>query len=102
MGKDDYLNKDNNKLFLRKVYQDELPSYIMDKKKSGWRAPVEYWYDAEMKGMFLDILGSVKKGRVINWQAVRNSVERSETYPGKHIHVYLSLAILASRFKLEI
>ena len=47
---DEYISKKSNKLKLRNLYSDKIPSYIKDKNtKTGWRAPVFEWYGPSVK-----------------------------------------------------
>lgn len=102
LHKTEYINEHNNKLFLRTHYQNALPKYILDKKKSGWRAPVEIWYDKKYKDLFLDILSSVDESSdLIDWNKIKSKVYQTDKWPGKNIHLYLSLAILSSKYKLN-
>lgn len=101
--KDEYLNGFKNKLFVRELYKDKLPKYILEMSKRGWRAPIQLWYDKMIKERFMDILGSVQTNQsIIDWKKIRLMVEKSNTYPGKYIHLYLSMAILSRRFSIEI
>lgn len=100
----DYVDKSGNKLFLRNLYSGKLPDYITKRPdKTGWSSPVSLWYDKEYKKVFLEILQSVKNNHsLIDWQKVIKRVEENETWPGKYIHLYLSLAILSKKFNVEI
>lgn len=93
-----------NKMFLRKQYTNKLPDYIVKRKaKTGWRAPIDNWYDESVKKLFLDILTDKSlTGSIVNWQKVASVVEQSDKWPGKYIHLYLSLALIAKEFKLDI
>jgi asparagine synthase (glutamine-hydrolysing) len=104
LTKKDYVSKDLNKLYLRKHYAGKLPAYIVDRKdKSGWRSPVSAWYDTQYKNLFLEIISAVEKNNaLIDWSRVKKEIEKKESWPGKHIHVYLSLAILAKEYNLAI
>lgn len=98
----DYLEENSNKAFLRRHYKGKLPDYIVDRQdKSGWRSPVSEWYNSAFKNMFLEILPS-KNGPLIEWLRVREEVEKTDEWPGKHIHLYLSLAILQKEFNLDL
>lgn len=100
----DYINKRSNKLFLRAYYKDKLPSYITARvDKSGWTSPIKEWYDGEYKQLFLDIISEVQSNdSIIDWKKVKTKIEKSSTWPGKYIHLYLSLAILAKEFNIKI
>jgi hypothetical protein len=41
-------------------------------------------------------------GGVVDWHNVTRQVEQSDGWPGKYIHLYLSLAILAKEYKLDL
>ncbi len=99
----DYISPKENKLFLRRMYDGKLPGYITKRPdKTGWRAPVQVWYDASYKKMFLDILSSVPHTQdVIDWKMLEKRVEEKETWPGKSIHLYLSLALLIKTYNLK-
>jgi asparagine synthase (glutamine-hydrolysing) len=98
----DYFRQGNNKYFLRTLYKNVLPSYITERPvKSGWRAPVALWYDDAYKKRFLEILKSTPDGGgIIDTSAAL--VEQSPTWPGKRVHLALSLALLITDMKLKI
>lgn len=93
-----------NKPFLRNHYTNKLPDYITTRKdKSGWRAPISNWYDNRFKNLFLEILGPMQTHKtLIDWGRLYQQVKERDTWPGKYIHLYLSLAILAQEYNLEI
>jgi len=103
ISSDDYISEKQNKLFLRRLYENKLPAYIVKRAdKTGWKAPVEHWYDAKYKTRFLDILSSVENSNTfVDWRMIKKMVEKKDTWPGKKIHLYLSLAILINDFKLS-
>jgi asparagine synthase (glutamine-hydrolysing) len=100
----DYFQGEHNKVWLRAYAEGRLPDYITKRKnKTGWRAPVEYWYDHNFKKLFLDIIEErIGKGSVINWTEVKKEIENSDTWPKKNIHLYISLALIAKKFNLHI
>ncbi len=100
----DYMDPTSNKLFLRNYYKDKLPDYITERKdKSGWRSPIKEWYDPKFKILFLDIISEVENNNhLIDWKKVRQKIERTDTWPGKYIHLYLSLAILSKEYNLNL
>jgi len=92
-----------HKPWLRNYYLGKLPDYVLKATKKGWRAPIEEWYDASFKEFFLSILTDLRKTkRTVDWEAVWQRVASSDTWPGKDVFAYLSLAILSKRFKVEI
>ncbi len=98
----DYVDTSSNKIRIRKLYKGKLPDYIIERQdKTGWRSPLEEWYDRDMKKLFLDILAPMKDGR-ITWSAIRDHVTKNDRWPGKHVHLYLSLAILAQKYKIDL
>lgn len=103
LSRNEYINENNNKLFLRHKYKFELPNYILNKPKSGWRAPIDVWYDSAYKDLFLDVFSKVYNNKsLIDWPSISKAVYRNNKWPGKHIHLYLSLAILSEKYKLNI
>lgn len=104
LKEDDYVAEDSNKVFLRNLYKGKLPDYIVERKdKTGWRSPVKEWYDDDFKKMFLEILEPMRnKKNLIDWDKVYRRVAEGQSWPGKEIHLYLSLAILCQRYKIEI
>lgn len=102
---DMYINEKNNKLFLRKYAESVLPTYILNKpNKTGWRAPVDIWYDADAKKLFLSIVQDAKAlgGNHIDWDAVLKRIQEKDGWPGKWVHIYLSLAILSKKYNLKL
>jgi len=104
LKQEDYANEASNKIFLRKLYAGKLPDYIAKRPdKTGWRSPLVDWYDEDFKRMFLDIISSVENNTaLIDWKKVKKRVEESDEWPGKAVHLYLSLAILAKKYTMEI
>ncbi len=100
--KTEYISPLKNKIFLRELYEGKLPNYITHRKdKTGWRAPVQHWYNKAYKNLFLEILGDMRGiESYLDWDHVHAFVESKDTWPGKTIHVYLSLAILIREFNL--
>ncbi|MEK7177173.1 MAG: asparagine synthase (glutamine-hydrolyzing) [Patescibacteria group bacterium] len=103
LTKEDYTDKNSNKLFLRNLYEGRLPEYITGRKdKTGWRSPITDWYDGSFKKLFLEIISDRKSNEYIDWEKVRHCIESGDTWPGKHIHLYLSLAILARKYNINL
>jgi asparagine synthase (glutamine-hydrolysing) len=103
LKENEYRNDTENKVYLRKLFTGRLPSYITErKKKTGWRAPIEYWYDARFKSLFLDIINTQRGGGLIDWPLIKKEIEKSATWPGKYSHLYCSLAILSTHFNLDL
>lgn len=104
LSNSDYINESSNKIALRRYAEHRLPDFITKRKeKTGWRAPIEAWYDKECKEKFLEIISGLdSKNGLIDWDGLRKKIESSEKWPGKTTHIYLSLASLAKKFKLNI
>jgi len=104
LKKGDYINNRLNKIFLRNYYKTKLPDYIVERKdKSGWRSPVSTWYNNEYKELFLTIVRSARKDNsIVDWKRVEDEIEKTAHWPGKHIHTYLSLAILSKEYNISI
>jgi asparagine synthase (glutamine-hydrolysing) len=98
-----YIDSRTNKIFLRNLYKEKLPSYItLRKDKTGWRAPVAVWYDKEYKRFFLDIISSMEDtNTLINWNTIKKVIESSDVWPGKTAHLYLSLALIIKKLELH-
>jgi asparagine synthase (glutamine-hydrolysing) len=102
LSKNDYFESGTNKVFLRNLYKNKLPDYIVNRKdKTGWRSPIIDWYNTEYKTLFLDIIPN-RDGPYIEWSKVHSYIASKEGWPGKHIHVYLSLALLAKEYTIEL
>lgn len=103
LDKNDYTNKQSNKLFLRKLYNGKLPDYITKRTdKTGWRAPIIDWYDNTFRTLFLDILAGQKNDQFVDWKSIRKQIESRNDWPGKNIHLYLSLAILSKEYNIDL
>lgn len=99
LSENDLVDRDGNKKYLRELYAGKLPDYVVKRmKKTGWRSPIETWYDRECKNLFLSILSNAPRGGRIQWDRLMKQVEEKETWPGKYTHLYLSLAILSKKF----
>ena len=103
LSKDEYMNMKTNKLFMRKIYSNLLPDYIVNREeKWGWHPPIKYWYNKESKNLFLDILSDFRSSdSFLNWNSVFDYVESSEEWPKKEVYIYLSLAILFKKFSIK-
>jgi len=102
LTKDDYFESGGNKVFLRNLYRNKLPDYIVDRKdKTGWRSPIIDWYDEQYKAFFLETIPT-RDGPYIEWSKIHSYIVSKDGWPGKHIHVYLSLAILAKEYNVEL
>ena len=99
-----YVSRSSNKLFLRELYRGKLPDYIINRTdKTGWRSPIVDWYDNDFKNLFLEILTPMKNNQsIINWNDVIKRVENTHKWPGKQIHLYLSLAVLSQKYKITL
>ncbi len=100
----DYVEGDIvNKPFLRRHYLGKLPEYIMKREdKTGWRSPIQDWYDARFKELFLDTIGSVESNsELVDWKAVKEIIAKRESWPGKTAHLYVSLAMLSKQYGLR-
>ena len=103
LRKEDYTDKHANKLFLRKLYTGKLPDYITKREdKTGWRSPLTDWYDDSFKRLFLEILSDRKSSELVDWDNIKKRVNATETWPGKQVHLYLSLSILATEYKIDL
>lgn len=98
----DYFKNGQNKFKIRGIVNDILPDYISKRPiKTGWRSPIESWYDNKTKNLFLEILPN-KDSNLIKWSKVKRLVQNSDKWPGKVVHLYLSLAILSEKFKINL
>lgn len=103
LSNDDYQTEAENKIFLRRLFTDKLPDYIIHRtEKTGWRAPIERWYDKRFKNLFLDIISNRRGGGIVDWPRIKKQLEESDTWPGKTFHLYLSLAILADNYNIDL
>jgi asparagine synthase (glutamine-hydrolysing) len=92
-----------SKQYIKKMYKDFLPDYIINHKKSGWASPVSDWYNDKTKNLFLDIISNVEKNdQLINWKKLKQKIIESDRYPGKWLYSYLSLAILSNKFSIGV
>jgi len=99
----DYRADGSNKAFLRELYDGKLPDYVTKRSaKTGWRAPAGAWWGEEMRARYLGILDGAKRGGAIDWTALRDRVASAESWPGKRMHLYLSLAILSRTYGLPL
>jgi len=100
----EYINQSENKIFVRNYYEGKLPDYITHRKdKTGWRAPIQDWYDEKVKDLFLEIVGPLENTNTfVNWKKVNDAIRQTDEWPGKHVHLYLSLAILSQKFNIEL
>ncbi len=99
----DYIANGGNKEYLRRLYKGKLPDYVVERKaKTGWRSPVRPWYDSEMKKLFLQILSEAPRGGIVRWDHIQKEVASKDTWPGKYVFLYLSLAILSKKYNVAL
>ena len=99
----DYLRAGVNKQYLRRLYEGALPDYVVKReKKTGWSSPVRTWYDERFKNLFLSILADAPRGGIVKWDMLMENVQKKDTWPGKYMFLYLSLAILAKRYGISL
>ncbi len=101
----DYVSEGSNKALLRHTYKNLLPDYIIERKqKTGWRSPVRPWYaeDRRFKSLFVSILDGAKRGGMVKWDSLRTEVLARDTWPGKYMFLYLSLAILSKKYDVAL
>jgi asparagine synthase (glutamine-hydrolysing) len=100
----DYVGVETNKPFLRQHYLGKLPDYIVKRPdKTGWRSPIQEWYDGRFKELFLDAVATAERGGdLVDWKAVKASIEGKPGWPGKQAHLYVSLALLSKGYGLKI
>ena len=58
--------------------------------------------EIDPKKLFLEIISDRKSSNHVDWGAVRRRINSTEAWPGKQVHFYLSLAILAREYDLDI
>lgn len=99
----EYFQNGTNKYYLRELYRNKLPNYIIDRKdKTGWRSPIKAWWNKEYKDLFCEAFRNAPKGSEINWDKMVDEVQKSDSWPGKYFHLYLSLAVLSKKFNLPL
>lgn len=98
-----YSEHRKHKAWLRRQYIGKLPDYITSRKdKVGWRGPMHTWYDDNLKHEFLNVFNSMPKSSLIDWCSISDFVSSTNKWPGKQIHLYLSLALIANKLNLNI
>jgi hypothetical protein len=45
--------------------------------KTGWRSPIEAWWDRRHRDVFLDAVSSAPRGGIVDWEAVKAMIETS-------------------------
>ncbi len=101
----DYVGKNIvNKPFLRAHYLGKLPDYITKREdKTGWRSPIQEWYDVRYRDMFLDTISVVENNNgLVDWKAAKEIIMKRQDWPGKTAHLYVSLALLAKEYRISI
>ena len=63
---------------------------------------MQTWYDENLKYEFLNIFNSMKTSSVVDWNSIIEFVKKSDKWPGKQFHFYLSLALIINKLKLNI
>jgi asparagine synthase (glutamine-hydrolysing) len=100
----DYFSNGFNKSFARQWLRSFIPDYIaLRKSKVGWNLPLQDWYDEDFKQAFIGHLEKMSgKTGIVDWKSIVRKIESSPKWPGKEIHFYISLAIVANHFGLDI
>ncbi|MDC0255648.1 asparagine synthase (glutamine-hydrolyzing) [Bacteriovoracales bacterium] len=96
---DSYLNKKDNKIFIRQLYQNKLPDYIINRStKWGYRPPWIHWF-AGMKNFILELfINAQKYDEHVNWEKLIIEVNNTTDSPSRSIQSYLSYAILLMKY----
>ena len=103
MNNKHYSQKISSKIYLRENFKDIYPDYILNNEKTGWRAPIDIWYDKRIRDLYIDIISNAFKNSLyINSKKIIDEIYIKKSYPGKHIQAFLSLAILANCYSLDI
>lgn len=99
----DTVDLEQSKKFLRKMYEDKLPRYILEKGKTGWRAPIDLWFNQKFRQLFLDIVAGQRGRRQdnIDWDRVHDTIRNAQHALPKHMYFYISLAILGDMYQVE-
>lgn len=98
-----YFNGEINKYTLRTLYKDKLPTYITERKdKTGWRSPINVWWDTSYKGLFLDAFRNAPRGEIVQWDVLERELENKDGWPGKYFHLYFSLAVLSKKYNMPL
>lgn len=51
-----------SKGLVRKAYKDVLPSYVTEKRKTGWTAPVRVWMQSELGAYMREVIPEMPAG----------------------------------------
>lgn len=102
--KNSYIDQSNNKIFMRKIYENRLPDYIMHRKnKMGWGVPLGEWFDENSKNFYRNLIATrVKRGSdVINWKNVDKEIQNIKGAMPKELNIYFSIASVMDQFGIE-
>lgn len=99
----DYFSGQWNKHTLRTLYRGKLPTYITERSnKTGWRSPIRLWWNEEYKNLFLEAFRQAPRGGIVPWDSIERITHSATTWPGKHVHLYFSLAVLGKKYNLPL
>lgn len=99
----DYTDGILNKRFLRQLYKEKLPNYVVEReRKWGWKPPWNEWFDLETKSFLADLFGGLKDSEMIRWQDLRKSMLEAQSWPGREFWSYVSLAVLIKKYGVQL
>ena len=89
--------------WLWEQYRRVLHEEVHNLPSAKFSPPIS-WYGPKLRKLFLEILLSTSTmKRYVDWSKVRSMLESSgNKWPGRHIFYYLSLAVLAKRYRIEV
>jgi len=96
------------KSLVREAYQGQLPEYILNKKKTGWNAPVAEWLSGELGGVVREILSSQyypETATLFDFDILRREAMEKEHYDLrdlKRILPYVYFQVWARTFNIRI
>lgn len=94
------------KALLRQAYENILPDYILNKRKSGWRAPVGKWITSELGERINEVISSGfynETSQIFNFEAIKHASRREPAILGsRKIFSIFSFQIWARYFKIKI
>lgn len=101
---DEYITKNQNKITMRKIYKDKLPSFILERKnKMGWHPPLKEWHTPDTLKFYQNLIEkrTRRDSEVIDWKKINQHLKNVQGPIKKEMNIYFSIACILDHFGLE-
>ena len=94
------------KALMRKAYSGRVPAFVLEKRKSGWRAPVRHWMSSQLGSMVKEVLSAdyyrETAGLFDFEEILRPARDNPASLAKREVFAIVSFQIWAKTFKIQI